>query len=335
MSTPAIAVVIPCYRVTKHILDVLNSIGPECAMIFVIDDCCPEGSGRLVEQTVRDPRVRVIYHQENRGVGGAVVTGYKAALAAGATVVAKIDGDGQMDPRLLNWFVAPLLRGEADYTKGNRFYALRNIRTMPAVRVFGNSTLSFITKMSSGYWHIFDPANGYTAIHAAALSRLDLDGLSARYFFESDLLISLGGIRAVVSDIPMEAVYGDEVSGLRVRKVAFEFLLKNMREAAKRILYAYFLRDFNLASLNLVFGLLLLGSGAIFGSIEWVRSIETGIPATTGTVILATLPVILGFQLMLAFLSYDISNEPRVPLQGVVPSDRLVGADRRHPGLGI
>lgn len=326
MNDDIIAVVIPCYRVARHILSVLNGIGPECSLVFVIDDCCPEGSGRLVEEKSRDPRVRVIYHEVNRGVGGAVVTGYRAALAAGATIVIKIDGDGQMDPRLLGLFAAPLLRQEADYAKGNRFYSVRNVRGMPAVRIFGNSALSFVTKLSSGYWSIFDPTNGYTAIHAAALSRIELDGLSRRYFFESDMLISLAGIRAVVRDIPMEAVYGDEVSGLRIRRVALEFLFKHLRELGKRILYSYFLRDFNLASLDLIAGVLLLGFGGIFGATEWERSIRTDVPATTGTVILATLPIILGFQLLLSFLSYDIANEPEVPLQKVAEPRRLPSA---------
>ena len=309
------AVVIPCYRVKRHILSVLAAIGPEWGQIWVVDDACPENSGRYVQEHVTDPRVRVLFHPDNKGVGGAMVTGYRAALAAGARFIAKLDGDGQMDPRLLPLLAAPLVHGEADYAKGNRFYSLYNVRKMPRLRLFGNAVLSFITKLSSGYWSIFDPTNGFTVIHASALSRLELNNLSERYFFESDMLANLGGLRAVVVDVPMEAIYGDEQSNLKIRRVLFEFLLKHAREFLKRLLYSYFLRDFNIASLQLVFGTILFAFGVVFGAIHWVRSTEAAVPATAGTVLVAALPVLLGFQLLLSFIGYDIANEPRMPLQ--------------------
>ena len=314
------AVVIPCYRVRRHILGVLAGIAPEWGRIFVVDDACPEQSGRLVQENVTDPRVQVLFHPVNKGVGGAMVTGYRAALAAGARFVAKLDGDGQMDPRLLSLLAAPLVRGEADYAKGNRFYSLYNVRRMPRLRLFGNAVLSFITKLSSGYWSIFDPTNGFTVIHAGALRRLELSDLSERYFFESDMLAKLGGIRAVTLDVPMEAVYGDERSNLRIRRILPEFLAKHAREFLKRLLYSYFLRDFNIASLQLVFGTILFVFGTVFGTAHWVRSARVGVPATAGTVLVAALPVLLGFQLLLSFIGYDIANEPRAPLQRLVGS---------------
>jgi len=314
----SVAVVIPCYQVKKHIAGVLRAIGPECSHIFVVDDCCKEGSGLYVESLQLDPRIKVLYHSQNRGVGGAVMTGYRAALEAGAEIIVKIDGDGQMDPALIPKFIAPIARGEADYTKGNRFYTLYNVRHMPKVRLFGNSVLSFITKFSTGYWSIFDPTNGYTAIHASALRQLELKNISERYFFESDMLSNLGGIRAVVRDIPMEAIYGDEKSHLRIKTVVGEFLFKHVREFLKRITYSYFLRDFNIVSLNMVFGFLFMTFGGVFGLIAWWGSIKTGMPATTGTVMVATLPIILGFQLLLSWISYDIANEPSIPLQRVM-----------------
>ncbi|MHA1113581.1 MAG: glycosyltransferase family 2 protein, partial [Alphaproteobacteria bacterium] len=203
-----IVVVVPCYRVKDRVLDVLAKIGPECAGIVVVDDACPERTGAHVEARVTDPRVTVVRHQANQGVGGAVMTGYRAALDAGADIVVKIDGDGQMDPALLPRFIAPILAGEADYTKGNRFYSVANLRDMPGVRLAGNAVLSFVTKLSSGYWSIFDPTNGYTAIHATALRALDLTRVSRRYFFESDMLVQLSSVRAFVGDVPMDAVYG-------------------------------------------------------------------------------------------------------------------------------
>lgn len=312
---PRIAVVIPCYRVRSHVLDVIRGIGEEVSIILAIDDKCPEQSGDFVEQNVTDPRVRVIRNEINLGVGGAVMNGYRAALEAGADIVVKVDGDGQMDPRSISRFIAPLIAKEADYTKGNRFYSIYNVRSMPAVRLWGNAILSFMTKLSSGYWSVFDPTNGYTAIHAVALRQLELRNISERYYFESDMLANLGGIRAVVRDVPMEAAYGEEKSNLRIRSVMPEFLAKHARQTVRRILYNYFMRDFNLMSLHLVFGIVLLIFGIGFGAIEWIRSVHSGVAATTGSVMLAVLPIIVGFQLLLSFVGYDISNEPKTPLQ--------------------
>lgn len=310
-----IGVVIPCYKVRKHILGVIAAIGPEVEAIFAIDDCCPEGSGDLIRDQVRDPRVQVLRHDVNQGVGGAVITGYRAGLAAGMDIMVKIDGDGQMDPGLLPRFLAPLLAGDADYAKGNRFFSVSEVRRMPAIRLFGNACLSFMTKLSSGYWSIFDPTNGYTAIHRRALEIIDHRTLSRRYFFETDMLIRLGELRAVVVDIPMRPVYGDEVSGLRIGKVLGEFLWKHVRATIRRIVYSYFLRDFNIASISLLFGVGFLLFGVTFGAIEWILSARSGEPATTGTVFLAALPIILGFQMLLFFLGYDTNAEPKRPVQ--------------------
>lgn len=323
---PKIAVVIPCYRVKERVLDVIARIGPECSAIFVVDDCCPDQSGQFVEDRVRDPRVTVLYHEKNAGVGGAVMTGYRAALEAKADIVVKVDGDGQMDPRLVPQFIAPIIRGEADYSKGNRFFSVYNVRRMPRRRLFGNAALSFMTKVSSGYWSIFDPTNGYTAAHHIALRQIEFKNISTRYFFESDMLINLGGVRAVVIDIPMEAIYDGETSNLKITKVLWEFLLKNVRETVKRVTYSYYLRDFSLASLNLLTGVVLLTFGSIFGAVQWWRSIVTDVPATTGTVMLAVLPIIVGFQLLISFFAYDIANEPRTPLQRLM---KPLGASAR------
>jgi dolichol-phosphate mannosyltransferase len=326
VSSLAVAVVVPAYRVKDHILNVLAAIGPEVQHIFVIDDCCPDGSGRFVEQSTRDARVTVVRHEANQGVGGAVVTGIRAALEANADIIIKVDGDGQMDPRLIPRFLRPLFAGEADYAKGNRFHTVAGVRAMPAVRSFGNVMLSFLTKLSSGYWSIFDPTNGYVAIHRAALRGLDLSRLSKRYFFESDMLVRLCDVRAVVIDVPMRAVYGTEVSHLQPGRVLVPFFFKHMRAFLRRVLYFYFLRDFNLASLAVLFGLPMFIFGILFGAFAWGESLETGTVATTGTVMVAVLPIVLGFQLLMFFLSYDIASEPRTPLQKM----NLLGAASRE-----
>lgn len=313
-SNSQIAVVIPSYRVTRHVLGVIAGIGPEVARIYVVDDKCPDGSGAFVRANCTDPRVTVLEHAENRGVGGAVMSGYRTAIADGAMVIVKLDGDGQMDPALIPDFVAPILAGEADYTKGNRFYDLEQIGAMPPVRLFGNALLSLMTKLSSGYWDLFDPTNGYTAIHADAARHLPLDKISERYFFETDMLFRLNTLHATVVDVPMDAVYGDETSNLKISKIATEFLAKHVRNFIKRLFYNYYLRNMSLASIELPLGVLLLAFGTTFGIRHWMQAIRTDIATPAGTVMLAALPVLMGAQLILAFLAYDIASVPRRPI---------------------
>jgi glycosyltransferase involved in cell wall biosynthesis len=292
------------------VLGVLAEIGPEVSAIYVVDDCCPDGSGRLVEQHCRDPRVRVLFKERNEGVGGAVLTGYAQALADGAEVIVKLDGDGQMSPALIPRFLAPIRAGEADYTKGNRFFDLQHITRMPPVRIFGNAALSFMSKVSTGYWRMFDPTNGYTAIHAEVARRLPFDRISKRYFFETDMLFRLNTVRAAVVDVPMDPVYGDEESNLHIRRIFLEFLGKHIRNTGKRIFYNYVLRDLSIASLELLLGVILLVAGTTYGAWSWYESASRGVATPAGTVMLAALPVILGIQLLLAFLAYDIAAAP-------------------------
>lgn len=313
-SPHRIAVVIPSYRVTRHILPLLARIGPEVWRVFVVDDACPDGSGALVERECRDPRVVVLRNPVNLGVGGAVLAGYAAAVEAGADVIVKLDGDGQMDPALVPAFTAPIAAGEADYTKGNRFFDLARIGRMPPARIFGNAALSFMTKLSSGYWDMFDPTNGYTAIDARVAALLPADRISRRYFFETDMLFRLNTFRAVVQDVPMDAHYGDEVSGLKISRILGEFLFKHARNFCKRIFYNYYLRDFSAASLELAAGLALSAFGAGFGLYHWWLSATEGTATPTGTVMLAAMPVLVGLQLLLAFLSQDVANVPRLPI---------------------
>lgn len=314
MSTAAqVAVIIPCYKVRAHILDVLARIGPEVDRIYVVDDCCPQNSADLVEQSCSDPRVRVVRRERNGGVGAAVMTGYQAALDDGMEIMVKIDGDGQMDPALVPDFIAPIVAGEADYTKGNRFFDLEQIQAMPKIRLFGNAVLSFFNKISSGYWNLFDPTNGYTAIHHDVAHSLPFARISQRYFFESDMLFRLNTLRAVVVDIPMDAVYGDEVSNLKVSQVAWEFLVRHVRNTAKRIFYNYYLRDLSLASFQLPMGLLLVLFGLSFGAYKWHEAASFGMTATAGTVMMSALPVLVGFELLLAFIGHDILSVPQRP----------------------
>lgn len=311
MTRNLIAVVIPSYRVTRSVLDVIAKIGPEVARIYVVDDCCPDESGLFVSTFCEDTRVRVLFNKENQGVGGAVMSGYAAAISDGMDIIVKIDGDDQMDPSLIPKFVTPILAGRADYTKGNRFFDLQEVRSMPAIRIFGNTILSFMTKFSSGYWEIFDPTNGYTAIHSRVARLLPYEKISRRYFFETDLLFRLNTFRAVVADIPMTAKYGDETSHLKISKIIGEFMFKHVRNFLKRLGYNYYLRDMSVASLELPVGVLMILAGGLFGTFNWVESMQSGSTTPAGTVMLAALPIIMGVQFVLAFIAHDVAATPR------------------------
>ncbi|MBC7601458.1 MAG: glycosyltransferase family 2 protein [Ramlibacter sp.] len=309
-----VAVVIPCYKVRKHVLGVIAAIPPIVEQIWVVDDACPEHTGDYVEAECTDPRVKVVRLAQNGGVGAAVMAGYRAALAAGAAIMVKIDGDGQMPPSRIPQFITPIQQGLADYTKGNRFFDPESLAEMPGMRLFGNLMLSFLTKLSSGYWHVVDPTNGYTAIDARLVARLRLDKIATRYFFESDLLFRLGTLRAVVLDVPMRAEYPHEDSSLSISRVIGPFLFGNLRNLAKRVMYMYYLRDFSLGSLLLPLGIVLTGFGFVFGSMKWAHLMALGTTASAGTVMLAALPLILGIQMLLTFIQFDVQNVPRNPV---------------------
>jgi dolichol-phosphate mannosyltransferase len=318
---PRIAVVIPCYRVRHHILGVLEKIGPGVAAVYVVDDACPDSTGQYVSASCADPRVRVLRNETNLGVGGATLRGYRAALDDGMDVLVKIDGDGQMDPARIPALTRPILAGEADYAKGNRFFNLDDIAQMPTLRLVGNSMLSLVNKISSGYWDVMDPTNGFTAIHAAVCRALPLEKIARDYFFESDMLFRLATLRAVVVDVPMPARYGTETSHLNVGRAALTFPLRYLLRALKRLFYGYFLRDFNAGTVQFVSGLALMTGGAIFGAVHWAESIDTGIPATSGTIMVAALPILLGGHLLISALNYDIANVPHRPLHPQLASD--------------
>lgn len=311
MDAPNISVIIPSYRSRDHILGVLDKIGSEVTQVIVVDDCCPDGTGQHVSNMVADPRVTVLFHKENLGVGAATITGFKHALASDADVIVKIDSDGQMDPRLISRFIKPILIGDCDYTKGNRFFSLEYLWQMPKLRKAGNALLSFLTKLSSGYWDIMDPTNGFIAINAKVLSLIPLDKLEKRFLFESDMLFRLNIIRAVVRDVPMEAVYGEETSNLNIAKEIPAFIAGNVKRFFKRLFYIYLLRDFNIATIHGLIGLSLILFGGVFGGVQWYTHATENVPTPTGLIFIAVLPIIIGTQLLLMAISYDIAQIPR------------------------
>lgn len=302
-----VAVVIPAYNVAKHVERVIKGMPEFVDDIIVVDDASLDRTAEVLDG-VEDSRVTVLRHAVNQGVGGAMVTGYKFALGRGAAVVVKMDGDGQMDP----WYLAELLDailvdGYA-YAKGNRFLNGEELSRMPKIRLIGNFLLTFFTKLTSGYWNVFDPQNGFVGIGAGVLRKLPLDRLARRYFFENDMLIHLNVLRAKVKDVAIPARYGEERSSMRLSYVLATFPVYLMRRFCYRIYQRYVLRDFSPVAVFWVFGTLLLGWGAGFGAYTWIKSSWSGHVASTGTVMLSALPLILGFQLTLQAILIEIQE---------------------------
>jgi len=308
LENKKITIVIPAYNVLKHLKDAIISIPDFVDKIIVVDDKCPQNSGKTVENL---DRVTVIYHSKNQGVGGAVFSGYKEAIKQECDIVVKIDGDGQMDTAYLQKLITPLIDNKADYTKGNRFFDLTKLKTMPKMRLFGNSVLSFLVKAASGYWNIMDPTNGYTAITKKAIKLLEYRSIDKRYFFETSMLINLNIMNLVVKDVPIPAKYGDEESNLSIFKSAVEFPRKLLKGFLKRIFYRYFLYDFNMGSIYLILGLPMFLFGVIFGGYRWYLSAVYDIANPIGTVMLVALSTILGVQFLVGGVGVDMSNIPK------------------------
>jgi glycosyltransferase involved in cell wall biosynthesis len=315
LKSHSIAAVIPAYRVAGQIAAVLRGLPPYLKHVVVVDDASSDGTAALVQAAAkRDRRVILLRHESNLGVGGAMITGFRKALDLGAEIVVKIDGDGQMDLGYLDALLTPLVQGRADFCKGNRFRDFAALRKMPLIRRVGNLGLGFLAKAATGYWNLFDPTNGFLALRSEILAQLPLDQIDRGYYFEISMLANLYLLGAVVQDVPMPARYRDEVSNLAVERVLLEFPFKLLGTFLRRVTLKNFLYDFSMVSIYLLAGLPLLLFGLIFGGVRWAQYYRLGTPAPTGTVILPTLAVLLGIQLLLSAVESDLRSVPRQPL---------------------
>ena len=308
-----VAVIIPAFCEGARITETVKTLPSWVDHIVAVDDASTDATHQTLA-SIKDPRLVVLKLPENGGVGAATLAGFERALQLDADVLVKMDGDGQMDPAQLPALLEPIRRGEADYVKGNRFLHTRELVQMPFLRRLGNIGLSFMTKLASGYWTVFDPTNGYVAIHSAVVPLLDSTRIHRRFFFESSMLCELGLNRAVVLDVYIPARYDDKISTLSERRAFFEFPPLLLSGFLRRALIQYFVRDFNAASLFVVAGICATAFGTLWGGYHWLVSVETGIVASTGTIMIAVLPVILGIQLLLQSIVMDIQNVPKDPL---------------------
>lgn len=307
-----VGVVIPCYRVARQIERVIGGIPAWVDAIIAVEDKSPDDT-LAVLRSIRDARLSIVEHAENGGVGSAMTSGFAEAQRRGLDVVVKMDGDDQMDPRYLADLVAPLVEGRADMSKGNRYAHIDALRAMPALRILGNAGLTFLVKAASGYWGIFDPANGYFAVRTEVLAHFRRR-LPRRYFFESGFLIELGIARAVVLDVPIPARYGDEHSSLSIPGTLLGFPPRLVHGLLRRVVWRYFVHDFSAASVFLLLGLPALTLGIALGISLWWQGLQVDEYAHVGPVMLAAMPILLGFQLVLQAIVLDVANVPRTPI---------------------
>ena len=307
-----ISVVLPCYNVANHIEEVIRTLPSDINFIITVNDCSKDDTEIILLQLAKEnPKIIYIKHEINQGVGGALLTGYRKSLELKADITIKMDGDGQMDPSYIPALIKPLIDDKADFTKGNRFRDFRALQKMPLSRKIGNIGLSFMIKASSGFWNIFDPTNGFTAIKNEVLTEMNLDRIHKRYYFETSMLIELYYTNAVIVDVPMKAIYGNEVSNLSRTKTFFEFPPKLFVALLRRIILKYFIYDFNIASLYIITGWPIFLFGVINGYLSYEKYIHSHIAAPTGTIMIPTLSIMLGFQLILAAIGFDITNYPK------------------------
>ena len=312
-SSNKIAVVIPYYNASNEILLVISKLPEYIQYIIIVDDKSPTPLPKDDIQKLAHSKATIYFLENsiNLGVGGATKRGFEEAIEIGAEIIIKVDADDQMDLSYIPDLLDPLIANKCDVAKGNRFKDLKALRAMPIVRRIGNLGLSFLIKSATGYWHNFDPTNGFLAIKTKVLKKLDFSKLANRYYFETSLLSQLYFEKAAIKDIPMPAIYGQEKSNMKIWQMPFVFGARLTSTFVKRLVKEYFLYDFNIGSVYLLFGFPLFMFGLIFGISEWIYYANINTFAPTGTIMIVTLSIILGFQLILQAIQYDIINAPK------------------------
>jgi glycosyltransferase involved in cell wall biosynthesis len=302
-----VAVVVPAHDEEKLVATTLEGIPAFVDRIYVVDDGSRDAT---VERArgVGDPRVEVIAHDRNRGVGAAIVTGYKRALAEGIDIACVMAADNQMDPADLELLASPVARGELDYAKANRLVTGEAWDLIPRTRYLGNAVLSLLTKVASGYWHVADSQSGYTAIARRTLESLDLDRVYTGYGFPNDLLVHLNVWNARVRDFPSRPVYGvGERSGIRYHKVVPRISWLLVKGFFWRLREKYVIRDFHPLVFFYAFGFLSTLAGLVLGGIEIGYRIA-GYQVSVGTVVLIALLLISGSQFTLFAMWFDMET---------------------------
>jgi glycosyltransferase involved in cell wall biosynthesis len=302
----SVAVVVPAYREEALIGRVITTMPSFVDRIIVVNDASPDGTSGAARAT-GDRRLDLIEHEVNTGVGGAVVTGHRRALETGTDIICIMAGDAQCDPDYLEDLVRPVAAGITDMAKANRFFSSDSFEGMPKYRVLGNVTLSMLNKFASGYWHLFDPQNGYLAISREALEAVNLDRISKGYSLENSMLIELNILGARVVDVPVPAIYGDEVSSIKLSRVAPAIAGLMVKGFWSRVTRKYLIWSFSPIALFLLAGLALLLLGAAISIWVVVETVGSR-TASAGSVLLAVVPLLLGVQLLVQGLALDVEE---------------------------
>ncbi len=302
-----VAVVVPAYNEEHLIGKVIETMPSWVDKIIVVDDCSQDKTPEVVNSyAARDKRVLLLRHEKNQGVGGAIVTGYKWARDNDMDVTVVMAGDAQMDPADLPNIVAPVAKGEADYTKGNRLFHGKAWKIIPKYRYFGNSFLSLLTKIASGYWHIADSQTGYTAISLEALRTLDLDAIYKRYGMPNDLLIRLNTYNMRVKDVPIKPVYNiGEKSGIKLRKVLFTIPWLLAKGFCRRLFFKYVIEDFHPLVFFYLMGLTLTPIGFFFGLYLFLYRVFVG-PVAETSALFAMFLHVSGLQSLFFAMWFDM-----------------------------
>ncbi len=303
-----VAAVVPAHNEEKLIAKTVTTMPELVDIVIVIDDCSTDETAKRAAET-GDPRLHVLQHEKNTGVGGSIIDGHRLALELGADVNVIMAGDAQMDPDYLPALLDPIAEDGYGFTKANRFFSRAGLKGMPKSRVFGSIMLSFATKMASGYWHLFDPQNGYTAITKESLARIDLDRISQGYSFENDLLVTLNIANVRARDVPIPGVYGEEVSGMKMHKVIPQISSLLIRGFWRRIFRKHVMMSFSPIALMLFMGMFLTLVGV--GAGIWVVAHTLGAPtASAGSVLLSVGPLLVGINMLVQALAMDMRETP-------------------------
>jgi glycosyltransferase involved in cell wall biosynthesis len=300
-----VAVVVPAFDEELLVAETIRGIPAFVDLIVVVDDHSSDGTAERA-RAVGDPRVEVIEHAENQGVGAAIATGYERCRELGVDVTCVMAGDNQMDPGELAALVGPVARGEVDYAKANRLVSGEAWQLIPRSRYLGNAVLSLLTKIASGYWHVADSQAGYTALSLDALRRLDVERLYRRYGFPNDMLVHLNVQNARVRDVPSRPIYGvGERSGIRVRHVAPRIAWLLFKGFWWRMKAKYVIRDFDPLVFFYVLGILMTVVGFLLGVVVAASRIFGGNEITTATIVLVSLLLVSGTQFTLFAMWFD------------------------------
>ena len=300
-----VAVVVPAFDEERLVGETIRGIPDFVDRIFVVDDASRDGTAAAAEST-GDPRVELVRHERNAGVGAAIATGYRRALDEAIDVTCVMAADNQMDPTELRALVEPVARGEVDYTKANRLFSGEAWRVIPRTRYLGNAVLSLLTKIASGYWHVADSQAGYTALSLDALRRLDLDELYPSYGFPNDMLVHLNVQNARVRDVPSRPIYDvGEQSGIKLRSVVPRISWLLFKGFWWRMGQKYVIRDFHPLVFFYAFGALMLTVGFVLGLIELILRIA-GNAITPATIVLVAVLLIAGLQMTLFAMWFDM-----------------------------